>query len=71
MGKTRGGRNSKVMALTDRKGRLMNFIVVEGQCYGGKHVRILLPRWQKWKVVREVALECSASIKRTCARHWR
>ena len=51
MGKTRGGRNSKVMALTDRKGRLMNFIVVEGQCYEGKHVRALLPKWRKWKVV--------------------
>jgi len=51
MGKTRGGRNTKVMALTDRKGRLLSFLLVEGQAYEGKHVRALLPKGRKWKVV--------------------
>ena len=51
MGKTRGGRNTKIMALTDSKGRLMGFILVEGQAYEGKHVRALLPKGRKWRVV--------------------
>ena len=51
MGKTRGGRNTKVMALTDRQGRLLNFVLAEGQTYEGKHVRTLLPKDRKWKVV--------------------
>ncbi len=51
MGKTRGGRNTKIMALTDGKGRLMGFILVEGQAYEGKHVRALLPKGRKWQVV--------------------
>jgi transposase len=51
MGKTRGGRNSKLMALTDRKGRLMSMKLVEGQTYEGKHVLGLLPRGRKWRVV--------------------
>lgn len=51
MGKTRGGRNTKLMALTDGKGRMMSFLLVEGQAYEGKHVRTLLPKGRKWQVV--------------------
>ncbi|MBL9178215.1 MAG: transposase [Verrucomicrobiaceae bacterium] len=51
MGKTRGGRNTKLMALTDRHGCLMSFLLVEGQAYEGRHVRRLLPKGRKWKVV--------------------
>lgn len=51
MGKTRGGRNTKLMALTDWRGRLINFKLIEGQAYEGKHVLCLLPRGQNWTVV--------------------
>ena len=51
MGKTRGGRNTKLMALTDRRGRLINFKLIEGQAYEGKHVLSLLPRGRRWTVV--------------------
>ncbi|OYW31519.1 MAG: hypothetical protein B7Z47_00910, partial [Chthoniobacter sp. 12-60-6] len=51
MGKTRGGRNSKLMALTDKRGRLMSMKLIEGQAYEGAHVLGLLPRGGKWRVV--------------------
>lgn len=51
MGKTRGGRNSKIMALTDRYGRLLSFKLIEGQAYEGRHVLELLPKGRKWTVV--------------------
>ena len=43
MGRTRGGRNSKVMALTDTKSRLVSMSLVPGQAYEGHHVMGLLP----------------------------
>lgn len=43
MGRTRGGRNTKVMALTDPCGRLLAAKLVAGQDYEGKHVLDLLP----------------------------
>jgi transposase len=38
MGKTRGGRNTKIMALTDWRGRVINLRLIEGQAYEGHHV---------------------------------
>ena len=38
MGKTRGGRNTKLMALTDSQGRIVELKLVEGQSYEGAHV---------------------------------
>ena len=51
MGRTRGGRNTKLMALTDRRGRLISMKLVEGQAYEGRHVLGLLPKGRKWLVV--------------------
>ena len=42
MGKTRGGRNTKVMALTTRRGHVVRLALVEGQAYEGHHVIKLL-----------------------------
>lgn len=42
MGKTRGGRNTKIMAATDGNGLPMKLEVVSGQAYEGKHVIGLL-----------------------------
>lgn len=42
MGKTRGGRNTKLMALSDAKGRLVSAALIEGQAYEGHHVIKLL-----------------------------
>lgn len=44
MGATRGGRNTKLMALTDSRGRAMALKLIPGQAYEGKHVAELLPR---------------------------
>lgn len=38
MGKTRGGRNTKLMALTDARGRAMALLLVPGNAYEGDHV---------------------------------
>lgn len=38
MGRTRGGRNTKLMALTEAKGRLVSAALIEGQSYEGHHV---------------------------------
>lgn len=43
MGRTRGGRNTKLMALTDPRGRLLAAALVPGQAYEPKHVMELLP----------------------------
>lgn len=43
MGRTRGGRNTKLMALTDPSGRLLAAKLVAGQDYEAKHVLDLLP----------------------------
>jgi transposase len=43
MGKTRGGRNTKIMAATDGRGLPVNLLLVEGQAYEGHHVIALLP----------------------------
>ena len=59
-----------MMALTDRKGRLMNFIIVEGQCYEGKHVRALLPKWQKWKVVGDKGFDSDKLRKEFRGLEW-
>jgi transposase len=42
MGKTRGGRNSKIMALTDVRGLPVKLSLIEGQAYEGHHVIELL-----------------------------
>ena len=42
MGKTRGGRNSKIMALTDVRGLPVKLSWIEGQAYEGHHVIELL-----------------------------
>jgi transposase len=38
MGKTRGGRNTKLMVMTNKKGLMMNVIAIEGQAYEGHYV---------------------------------
>jgi hypothetical protein len=38
MGKTRGGRNTKIMALTDWRGQVINLRLIEGQACEGHHV---------------------------------
>lgn len=42
MGKTRGGRNTKIMALTDGRGLAVNLLLIAGQAYEGHHVLPLL-----------------------------
>jgi transposase len=42
MGKTRGGRNTKIMALTDARGLAVKLSLIEGQAYEGNHVVELL-----------------------------
>lgn len=42
MGKTRGGRNTKIMALTDVRGLPVKLALIEGQAYEGNHVIGLL-----------------------------
>ena len=51
MGRTRGGRNSKLMALTDCRGRLLSFKLIEGQAYEGRHVVELLPAGRRRIIV--------------------
>ncbi len=42
MGRTRGGRNTKIMALTDGRGLPVKLLLILGQAYEGKHVIPLL-----------------------------
>ena len=42
MGRTRGGRNTKIIALTDGRGLPVKLLLIEGQAYEGKHVIPLL-----------------------------
>lgn len=42
MGRTRGGRNTKIMALTDVRGLPVKLSLIEGQAYEGNHVIELL-----------------------------
>jgi transposase len=42
MGKTRGGRNTKLMVVTDLKGRALSMKLIPGQAYEGAHVMELL-----------------------------
>ena len=51
MGKTRGGRNTKIMAATDGRGLPVSLLLVEGQAYEGHHVLALLPAPCGLKVV--------------------
>jgi transposase len=44
MGRTRGGRNTKIMAATDGRGLAVSLLLVEGQAYEGHHVLPLLPQ---------------------------
>jgi transposase len=44
MGKTRGGRNTKIMALTDVRGLPVKLSLIEGQAYEGNHVVELLDK---------------------------
>ena len=47
MGKTRGGRNTKLMALNEAKGRLLSAALIEGQAYEGHHVIKLIKHGSK------------------------
>jgi transposase len=51
MGKTRGGRNTKVMALTTKNGFAVRLALIEGQAYEGHHVVKLLDSSYKTIVV--------------------
>ena len=51
MGATRGGRNSKIMALTDSRGMPTALKLIAGQEYEGKHVTDLLPEGTRVLVV--------------------
>lgn len=42
MGRTRGGRNTKIMAATDGRGLAVKLLLIEGQAYEGNHVIPLL-----------------------------
>lgn len=42
MGRTRGGRNTKIMAATDGRGLAVSLLLVEGQAYEGHYVLPLL-----------------------------
>jgi hypothetical protein len=42
IGRTRGGRDTKIMALTDWRGRMINFGLIAGPAYEGHHVVELL-----------------------------
>jgi transposase len=42
MGRTRGGRNTKIMALTDGRGLPVKLLLIEGQAYEGRYVIPLL-----------------------------
>jgi len=42
MGKTRGGRNTKLMVVTDLRGRALSMKLIPGQAYEGAHVIELL-----------------------------
>ncbi len=42
MGRPRGGRNTKIMALTDGRGLPVKLLLIEGQVYEGKYVIPLL-----------------------------
>ena len=42
MGKTRGGRNTKLMVVTDLSGRALHMKLIPGQAYEGAHVIALL-----------------------------
>ena len=42
MGRTRGGRNTKLMVVTDLKGRALSMKLIPGQAYEGAHVIELL-----------------------------
>ena len=44
MGKTRGGRNTKIMAATDGRGLPVKLLLIEGQAYEGNHVIGLLDK---------------------------
>lgn len=62
MGKTRGGRNTKLMALTDAQGRVIVLKLVEGQSYEGAHVVGMLPAGTKLIIV------CDKGFDREVAR---
>jgi hypothetical protein len=51
MGKTRGRRNTKLMALTDAQGRLMSSALIEGQAYEGHHVVKLIKQGCNLRIV--------------------
>lgn len=57
MGKTRGGRNTKLMALTDAQGRAMCVALVEGQAYEGHHVIKLLTQGDNLIIVGDKAYD--------------
>lgn len=57
MGRTRGGRNTKLMALTDSRGRLLAAKLVAGQTYEGHHVMELLPTGRRVLVVGDKAYD--------------
>ena len=63
MGKTRGGRNTKLMALTDARGRVVELKLVEGQSYEGSHVVGMLPLGMELIIVGDKGFD-SDSLRR-------
>ena len=51
MGKTRGGRNTKLMVITDLKGRPLSMKLIPGQAYEGAHVLELLADEEKAVII--------------------
>ena len=51
MGKTRGGRNTKIMCLSDARGRVVALKLVEGQAYEAHHVASLLTGQDKGRII--------------------
>lgn len=57
MGRTRGGRNTKIMAATEGRGLPVKLLLVEGQAYEGHHVIPLVEQPAGLKVVGDKAFD--------------
>lgn len=56
-GKTRGGRNTKIMALTDAPGRAVAINIVPGNVYEGHHVEDLLVHQSACRLIGDKAFD--------------
>ena len=66
IGRSRGGLTSKIMALTDKNGRLCKFSVVPGNAYEGKQLSALLDGIQTKELIADKAYD-SNSIRQMLA----